>query len=210
MAEVTINNLTKKYDSYTVLEFEEWKISNGTIWIKGGNGTGKSTLFKIIAGQIPFKGEVMINTISLRQKPVDYRALISYAEAEPQYPALITGNELLDYHIRVRKSNRKTSTELVEEFNMGDFMDNKIGGYSSGMLKKLSLICAFTGDAELFILDEPLITIDIEAANVLYKIIQNYRNQGKTLLISSHQEIDKNLISIDSTFQIQDLRLVLC
>jgi len=67
--------------------------------LKGGNGTGKSTLFRIISGQIPFKGEVQLNGISLRKEPIKFRSKISFAEAEPQYPLFIKGKELIDFYI---------------------------------------------------------------------------------------------------------------
>lgn len=210
MANLHIKNLIKKYDNCTVLQFDEWKITEGAYWIKGGNGSGKTTLFKIIAGQTPFKGEVALNYIPLHKNPVNYRSLISYAEAEPQYPTFITGNELLNYHLKVRKTNRSTSDKLIEQFKMGDFMNTKIGHYSSGMLKKLSLICAFTGNMELYILDEPLITIDTESAKVLYQYIENCRKDGYTILISSHQDIDGNEISLQGAFQIQNHQIISC
>ncbi len=210
MANLHIKNLIKKYASYTVLQFEEWKIADGAYWIKGGNGTGKTTLFKIIAGQTPFIGEVALNSIRLHKEPVNYRSLISYAEAEPQYPTFITGNELLDYHLKVRRTDRTITDHLIEQFKMGSFMNNKIGHYSSGMLKKLSLICAFTGNMELYILDEPLITIDTESAKVLYQYIENRRKEGCTLLISSHQEIDSKEILLQGIFQIQNQQIVPC
>ncbi|WP_158797852.1 ABC transporter ATP-binding protein [Pedobacter sp. L105] len=210
MAALHLTNLTKTYGSHTILEFAEWKISTGIYWIKGGNGTGKTTLFKTIAGQTPFKGETAIDQIYLRQQPVAYRAMISYAEAEPQYPPFLTGQELLDYYIAVRKADHKIADKLVGQFKMEDFMGNKISSYSSGMLKKLSLIAAFIGEVQLYILDEPLITIDTASAEVLYNLIKTFHQQGKTFLISSHQEIDQHKIPLNGIFEIRNHQLAVC
>jgi ABC-2 type transport system ATP-binding protein len=205
---LSLTNINKKYGGHEVLNFNEWKIDAGIYWLKGGNGTGKSTLFRIISGQIPFKGEVWLNGIDLRTKPVKFRSKISFAEAEPQYPLFIKGKELIDFYIETRKADRKQVEELVADFEMMTFLDNTIAGYSSGMLKKLSLICAFVGNADLYILDEPLITIDARSADKLYKLIKEKASQGKSFLLSSHQEVSNNQLKFDKVFQIVDKQII--
>ena len=176
---LSLTNIHKKYGSHEVLNFREWKIDRGIYWLKGGNGSGKSTLFRIISGQIPFKGEVQLDGINLRKEPIHFRSKISFAEAEPQYPLFIKGKELLDFYVDTRKAERKQAEALADYFEMTPFLNNTIGSYSSGMLKKLSLICAFIGDADLYILDEPLITIDSASAEKLYTLIKEKALGGK-------------------------------
>ncbi len=203
-----LTNINKKYGSHEVLNFKEWKIYNGIHWLKGGNGTGKSTLFRIISGQIPFKGEVELNGINLRKEPVKFRSKISFAEAEPQYPLFVRGNELIDFYIENRKAERKEIKELASYFEMDAFLDNKIGSYSSGMLKKLSLICAFIGNIDLYVLDEPLITIDVTSADKLYQLIKEKATQGKGVLLSSHQEVNKDKLELNAVFRIVDGQVI--
>lgn len=208
--ELRLTNIQKTYGSYSVLKFEEFSLNKGMFWLKGGNGTGKTTLFKIISGITPFEGDVYLNNISLKKQPTSFRSKISYAEAEPQYPLFITGNELLNFYKDVRKVDQKDINQLTDLFEMSAFLNQKIGGYSSGMLKKLSLICAFVGDVDLYILDEPLITIDTASADKLYQIIKEKSKQGKSFLLSSHQEIDKAKIAIDAVFMIENKNIVKC
>lgn len=210
MTTLSLKNLNKQYGNHTVFEFKHWEVNQGIYLIKGANGAGKTTLFKIISGQTTFKGEVSIDNITLNKDPLTYRSLISYAEAEPQYPTFLTGNDLIDYHLTIRKAERKTVDRLIEEFKMGDYMKNKIAGYSSGMLKKLSLICAFTGHVKLYILDELMITIDQAAIEVLYTLIKTQLQEGKIFLISSHQEPDASRISLNGVFEIENQQLKLC
>ena len=146
---LSLKQIDKKYGSHTVLSFDEWKIDSGIFWLKGGNGTGKTTLFRIIAGQTPFSGQVLLNNVDLKKDSINFRSKISYAEAEPQYPLFITGHELIKFYKDVRQAQQQGIDELTLLFEMDAFLDQKIGGYSSGMLKKLSLICAFIGDVEL-------------------------------------------------------------
>ncbi|MCX2453510.1 ATP-binding cassette domain-containing protein [Pedobacter sp. PLR] len=210
MIRLALQDIDKKYGNHTIFSFEKWDLDHGVYWLKGGNGTGKTTLFKMIAGQIPFEGMLTLNDISLKNQPVNYRSMISYAEAEPQYPSFITGNELLNYHIDVRNAGKEASVLLVEALGMSRFMDQKVGSYSSGMLKKLSLICAFVGDIQLYILDEPLITIDKDAAEVLYQLIKTYHEKGCSFLLSSHQELEMNHLPIKQVFKIVDRQLQPC
>lgn len=208
--QLRLTNIQKTYGNYSVLKFEEFSLNKGVYWLKGGNGTGKTTLFKIISGITPFEGDAYLNDISLKKQPTNFRSIISYAEAEPQYPLFITGNELLDFYKDVRKVDQKDINQLTDLFEMSAFLNQKIGGYSSGMLKKLSLICAFVGDVDLYILDEPLITIDTASADKLYQIIKEKSKQGKSFLLSSHQEIDKAKIAIDAVFMIENKNIVKC
>jgi len=205
---LSLTNINKRYGNHEVLNFSEWKVNRGTYWLKGGNGTGKSTLFRIISGQIPFIGEVQFNGVNLRKEPVKFRSKISFAEAEPQYPLFIKGKELIDFYTETRKADRKQAEELADHFEMTPFLKNLVGSYSSGMLKKLSLICAFVGDADLFILDEPLITIDMLSADKLIKLIKEKASQGKSFLISSHQEVSNDQMKLDKVYQIINKQII--
>lgn len=205
-----LKNIDKKYGSNTILSFNEWAIDSGVFWLKGGNGTGKTTLFRIISGQTPFSGEVLLNGISLKKDSIHYRSKISYAEAEPQYPTFITGQELIDFYKEIHQASQKDIDALTLLFDMNSFLTQKIGGYSSGMLKKLSLICAFIGDVELYILDEPLITIDVESATKLYQLIAEKAKEGKSFLLSSHQEINEMRLKLNGVFRIKDKAIISC
>jgi ABC-2 type transport system ATP-binding protein len=205
---LSLSNINKKYGNHEVLNFREWEIDRGIYWLKGGNGTGKSTLFRIISGQIPFKGEVQLHGVNLRKEPIKFRSNISFAEAEPQYPLFIKGKELLNFYIETRNADRKQAEELADNFEMTPYLNNAIGSYSSGMLKKLSLICAFIGDADLYILDEPLITIDSASAEKLYSLIKERAFQGKSFLLSSHQEVSSDKLKIDKVYQISNKQVI--
>jgi ABC-2 type transport system ATP-binding protein len=207
---LTLTQIDKKYGSNTILSFNEWKVDTGVFWLKGGNGTGKTTLFRIIAGQTPFSGNVRLNTIDLKKDSINFRSKISYAEAEPQYPSFITGQELINFYKQVRQAQQCDINELTSLFEMSDFLGQNIGGYSSGMLKKLSLICAFIGDVDLYILDEPLITIDVKSATKLYNLISERAKQGKSFLLSSHQEIDDTRLQLSGVFQIKNKTINAC
>lgn len=201
---LSIQNLSKKYGSHVVLNVPELNIPNGTIWIEGGNGSGKTTLLKIIAGIVPFEGAASLNGIDLKKSPVTYRKEISYAEAEPQYPPSLTGLELIRFIQKTRTVSQSQVDQLIEHFQIGNFVNQAVGGYSSGMLKKLSLLLAFVGPQKLILLDEPLITLDAAFIPLLLTTIKERQSNGVSFLITSHQAFEENMLSFNGKITVRD------
>jgi ABC-2 type transport system ATP-binding protein len=195
----------KKYDRKLILNIPEFKLDNGIYWIYGLNGSGKTTFLKIVAGMIPFDGEAHINNTSLKKNGVHYRKLVSFAEAEPVYPSYITGRDLVLFYQDIRKAPQSQIDRLIAFSDLRTSLDNPIGTYSSGMVKRLSLLLAFIGAAEWILLDEPLATLDTEAVHALPELINEYRKQyGTSFIFSSHQPFLSAALSIDRNFSITD------
>ena len=188
-------NIKKSYGQHTVLDISSLQLHDDIYWVKGINGSGKTTFLKIVAGLIPFEGEILFNEINLRQQPLIYRQQVSWAEAEPLFPAFMTGIELINLYSGIRKESRQAGNKLVERFMMNSYVHTAIGTYSTGMTKKLSLVLAFLGELPLVVLDEPLITLDPEAFTSVCNYIQErHNNRGTTFLMSSHQEQKDSLL----------------
>jgi ABC-2 type transport system ATP-binding protein len=185
-----IKNLKKQYGSHLILDVTNLQFDTGLFWVKGANGSGKSTLLKIVAGMIPFEGEVEIDSVNLRKQPTEYRRLVSYAEAEPLYPPFLAGLDLISFFSTTRKASKTEVDKLVQKFNIDSFIRNPIGTYSSGMVKKLSLVLAFIGRPKYILLDEPLVTIDKDTVPILYSSIEEYTTKGVSFIFTSHQAFD--------------------
>ncbi|NOS55767.1 MAG: ABC transporter ATP-binding protein [Cyclobacteriaceae bacterium] len=187
---LSIKNLKKEYGTHVILDIPQLQFESGLFWLKGNNGSGKSTLLKIISGIIPFDGEVNIDAVDLRKHPTDYRRLVNYVEAEPLYPPFLTGQDLVSFFISTRMANKEEVDELVQKFNIHSFIKNPIGTYSSGMVKKLSLVLAFIGRPKYILLDEPLVTIDKESVPILYELVKLYFGRGVNFVFTSHQAFE--------------------
>jgi ABC-2 type transport system ATP-binding protein len=183
-------DVKKNYGSHTVLDIPSLEIGGGLYWLKGSNGSGKSTFLKIATGIVPFTGEVEIDGVKLKQQPVDFRRLVSYAEAEPLYPNYLTGFDLVRFFLRVRKRDSAEADQLITKFGIGDFYKNNIGTYSSGMVKKLSLVLAFIGEPKYIFLDEPLVTIDQQTIPVIQDLIDERCRNEVNFIFTSHQTMD--------------------
>lgn len=191
---IHLNRVTKYYYDKLIISVPEFTFKEGTTWIAGVNGSGKTTLLKIMAGMIPFDGEVKLNGIDVKADPVAYRKLISYAEAEPLYPSFITGTELVEYYKSIRNADEQQVEELIAFSGLRQQLKNPIGTYSSGMVKRLSLLVAFIGHVPMIILDEPFATLDAEGIQALPDLIIDYHIRYKcSFIFSSHQAVPDTL-----------------
>jgi ABC-2 type transport system ATP-binding protein len=180
--------VSKSYDQQAVLEISELKLERNIYWLQGINGSGKTTFLSMLAGMIPFKGDILLDGINLRQSPLSYRRLVNFAEAEPLYPEFITGSELVRFYQDIRKAAAVQTDMLINLFKMHRTLSQPIGTYSSGMVKKLSLLLAFIGKPSLILLDEPLATLDEGSIQIMPELINAYNKEFKTCFIfSSHQ-----------------------
>lgn len=194
-AMLQFDHVYKTYNQQTVLDINHLKLERNIYWLKGINGSGKTTLLSLLAGLIPFKGDILLDGVNLRNDPVSYRSLVNFAEAEPLYPDFITGHELIQFYQEIRKAATVQVDMLVNLFKMHRFLRSPIGTYSSGMVKKLSLLLAFIGKPSWLLLDEPLAMLDEGSVHILPELINAYHKEFKTgFIFSSHQAI--NLFSL--------------
>ena len=201
---VAIKNLSKKYGSHLVLQIPDLTIPSGTFWIEGGNGSGKTTFLKIIAGICPFEGTVSVANVDLKKSPVVYRKQVSYAEAESQFPPTLTGTELIQFFGQTRNADQARLEALIDHFQVGNFLNQAVGGYSSGMIKKLSILLAFIGSPKLILLDEPLITLDVNFIPLLLSVIKKKQDEGISFLITSHQAFEDNKFAFNGKLVVRD------
>jgi ABC-2 type transport system ATP-binding protein len=196
-------NVKKAYGSRTILTIPQLTIPNGAFWIKGNNGSGKTSLMKIIGGINPFDGTVVLNGIDLLKNPTAYRQQVSFAEAEPVFPGFTTGWDLIRFVQQTRNEKEESVHRLVEHFSALNFLDYSVGTYSSGMTKKLSLLLALLGNTKLILLDEPLITLEDVFLPLLFSLIRERQSQGVSILLSSHQPIREDLFKPDGKIVIE-------
>jgi ABC-2 type transport system ATP-binding protein len=205
---VEIDDLKQQYGPAQVLNIPSWRVGYGIYWIQGENGAGKSTLFRTLAGMLPYTGHIMLQQkYNLKTQPVDYKLRLNLGEAEPLYPSFLTPADLISFVAETKKSPDGQQEMLINSLGI-NYLKNSFGSCSSGMVKKVSLAIAFLGEPSVIILDEPLITIDKEARQALFRLIESYHAQGVTFLISSHQLFEEEGLAVTARFALKNKDLV--
>ena len=183
---INIKNLHKKFGKLVVLDNLDLEINKGGVFaILGPNGSGKTTLIKSILGMvIPNKGEILYNGKSVL-KEWEYRKNLNYLPQIANFPANLSVIELIEMvkNLRSSKTNEK---ELIALFGLTPFLKQKLGNLSGGTKQKVNIVLTFMFDNELIILDEPTTGLDPIALIYLKDLINKAKDDGKTVLITSH------------------------
>ncbi|RIW12554.1 ABC transporter ATP-binding protein [Algoriphagus lacus] len=204
---LSLTGFEKKYPSGFEVVIPKLELPKGIHLILGGNGSGKSTLLKALAGIHPAKGEIILNGISLKSQPIEYRRKIGFAAAEPIFPEFLNLDDLIALVAKAKSCQPHEIEELKSLLGADAFSSFPLGGYSSGMLKKAALLLAFLGRPELLILDEPFTTIDSETQNQLIRLIIQKANTGTGFLITSHQSGPLDLLPVDTVLNMKSGRI---
>ena len=197
----------KSYGQQLVLDICKASLPDGVYWLRGGNGIGKSTLLRSMAGMSGFKGQLTLNGLSMKKHGSAFRKTVNFAEAEPVYPEFLTGTELIGMFDQAKGKGFFFPDKLIADMQMTGYVESPIGSYSSGMLKKLSLALAFLGRPDWILLDEPLNALDVDAIKMLYQWIEQARMQRLNLILSSHQALDLEQIPGCALLDITDKNL---
>jgi len=183
---IEISHLYKKFGKLAVLDDLDLKIDKGGVFaILGPNGSGKTTLIKCLLGMvIPNKGEVKLQGKSVL-KQYQYRNNLNYLPQIANFPANLSVIELINMvkNLRPKPANEK---ELIEKFALRPFLNKKLGNLSGGTKQKVNIVLTFMFDSDLIILDEPTTGLDPIALIYLKELISIKRDEGKTILITTH------------------------
>ncbi len=204
-----IKNFRKAFNDQLILEIPSLQLNQGIHWFKGKNGSGKSTLFNCLAGLSPFEGEIKLSGFSLNKKPVPYKLRINYSQSEPTFPEFLAGKDLLEYFGQLKGAKTEQIKELSSKLSIDSYMDQPVGSYSSGMLKKLSIAIAFLGNPSWIVLDEPLITLDKEAQAIMLSLLVDYNKKGTSFIFATHQDFENQLIKADHVYEVRDQKVTL-
>lgn len=165
----------------------------------GPNGSGKTTTIKMLLGLIfPTAGEIeVLGTKDITSAAV--RRKIGYLPEGAYYPDFLKGEEILRYYGRLYglsgKDLERRIDAVIEQVSMGHARKRLLRGYSKGMRQRIGLAQALISDPQILILDEPTTGLDPIARKEMRDILANLRDQGKTLMISSHELLEVELIS---------------
>lgn len=203
---LNVNNITKTF----VLSRKQRKINKTTDKVKtavnglsfvayegeiygllGPNGAGKTTTLRIISTLIKAdSGDVLVDGVSIKEKPDFVRQKIGFLTSELKLEDFFTPNYLFNYfgelHNVPKDRIEQRKKELFEKFGIEKFAEVKIADLSTGMKQKVSLVISIVHDPDIIIFDEPTNGLDVITAKSVTDFLIQLKNEGKTIIISTH------------------------
>ena len=186
---IDISTLSKQYKGVAALIGVSATVPMGNVvGLLGHNGAGKSTLIKLVLGLIePTSGHVEV----LGQSPwgshaVSLRRRIGYLPESVAFYGNLTGSEVINYFASLKRASRRQAGKLLERVGLEYAKSRRVSTYSKGMRQRLGLAQALLASPELVVLDEPTAGLDPQATRELYEVLGELRNEGHSVLVSSH------------------------
>ncbi len=179
----------KKKQAVNDLNFSAYR---GEIFgLLGPNGAGKTTTLRMLATLIkPDAGDAIIDGVSVVKNPKEVRGKIGFLTSELKLEEFFTPNYLFDFFSdlygvdsKVRNERKKS---MFERFGIDAFAEVKVGNLSTGMKQKVSLVISLVHDPDIIIFDEPTNGLDVLTAKVVTDFLLELKNQGKSVIISTH------------------------
>ena len=202
-ATISVKGLSVSYDKKRVLTNIYLEITAGKIYgVIGPNGAGKSTLFKAILGLIEINtGAILVNGSSIKEQRKKVVYVPQKTDVDWHFPATVFDIVLMGRYphkkifSRINKSDREITINALKEVGMEHFKDRQIGELSGGQQQRVFLARALCQEADVFLLDEPFVGVDITTEDKIIQILKKLADEGKTLLVVHH-----DLSSVETYF----------
>jgi heme exporter protein A len=163
--------------------------AGGLIHLKGANGAGKTTLLKLIAGLLqPSHGHIQYAGQLINSNLDAYHSHLCFVGHKTGINPYLSLREncFFDTHYNGLKND---INELASIFNLEKNIDTPCGLLSAGQRRQVGLLRLWMSDAKLWLLDEPFVALDDDALSIIMAKIDSHREQGGSVLLTSHQTL---------------------
>ena len=189
--QITIKNLSKVYDNgFEALKKINLDIKKGEIIaLLGPNGAGKTTLINIICGIVtPSSGKVTVEDFDIID---DYRETRSRIGLVPQELTLelfetVFNNVSYSRGLNGKKPNPKHIEKILKDLSMWDKKDLRLRQLSGGMKRRVLIAKALSHEPSILFLDEPTAGVDVELRRDMWKVVEDLRKTGVTIILTTH------------------------
>ena len=189
---LNIQHLTKTYGEKKAVDDLSLHIAPGEIYgFIGHNGAGKTTTIKACCGILQFdQGEILIDGLSIRQKPLQCKAKIAYIPVNPDLYEFMTGIRYLNFIADIfgvsADDRRERIHRYADLFELTPSLAQSVSAYSHGMKQKLAIISAWLHRPQLIIMDEPFVGLDPKASHLLKEMMREVCREGGAIFFSTH------------------------
>ncbi|MCJ7564876.1 MAG: ABC transporter ATP-binding protein [Candidatus Aminicenantes bacterium] len=196
-----VEGLKKAYGTKEALRGIDFEVQTGEIFaLIGPNGAGKTTTLRIVSTLLTLSGgKVTFLGHDLKKEPEKIRENISYLPEEAGAYRNLKGRDYLKFMANFYEETREKAEETVKRAEaiaeLGSALNDKVGTYSKGMVRKLLLARALMTKPAMAVLDEPTSGLDVINSLEIREIIKKFAKEGLSVLLSSHNMLEIEFLS---------------
>ena len=184
---LSVKKLRKSYDDKEVVKGISFEVRRGEIFgILGPNGAGKTTTLEMIETLRPIDGgSATIDGVDVASNPYEIRGIIGVQPQSPGFQDKTKLTELIQMFAAAygEKVDPKT---FLDEVNLGDKADSYVESLSGGQKQRFSIVAALVHNPKVFFLDEPTTGLDPQARRNLWRLIEEVRDRGISVILTTH------------------------
>lgn len=182
-----VSGLEFEYPENPLLAGVSFRLNPGDLLhLRGANGTGKTTLLRLIAGIFyPANGKIRYQGSSIYHDLVDFQKKICFVGHKSGMHPMLTVKENIQFDLK--NHNNNDSLPILKMMAMADYGDHLLAHLSAGQKRRLSLLRLFLSKASIWLLDEPFVALDVDAMDVLMEKIRQHRQNSGMIVLTSHQ-----------------------
>jgi ABC-2 type transport system ATP-binding protein len=184
---LTVKKLKKSYDGKVAVDGISFEVKKGEIFgILGPNGAGKTTTLEMIETLRSIdSGTATIDGVDVAENPYEIRGVIG---VQPQTPGFQDKTKLTEliYMFAAAYGVKVDAKKFLDDVNLGDKADSYIEQLSGGQKQRFSITAALVHDPKIFFLDEPTTGLDPQARRNLWKLIEDVRDRGISVILTTH------------------------
>ena len=188
---ISIKNLSKTYNSsFEALKNVNLEIQKGEIFaLLGPNGAGKTTLINIICGLVtPTSGSVFVGGYDIIKDYRKTKSQIGYVPQELTLEQFETVFQNVSYTrgLYGKGANPKHIEKILRDLSLWDKKNSRLGQLSGGMKRRVLIAKALSHEPTVLFLDEPTAGVDVELRQDMWRIVENLRKTGVTIILTTH------------------------
>jgi ABC-2 type transport system ATP-binding protein len=187
---ISLCGVTKRFGTKCAVDRLDLEVHPGEIFaFLGPNGAGKTTTIKMICGLLaPNAGTVRVGGFEASTQQA--RQLLAYVPDQPYLYDKLSGREFLKFVVEMYGLERRRALqridELIDTFEMADYVDELCESYSQGMKQRVVFASALVHDPKVLVVDEPLVGLDPRSVRIVKDLFIAQARSGCTVLMSTH------------------------
>jgi ABC-2 type transport system ATP-binding protein len=197
---IKVKDLTKYYGSFCAVDHITFEVEVGEFFgFLGPNGAGKTTTVRMLTGlSEPSEGTASIMCYDISRDPFHAKEHLGVVpEVSNIYEDLTAWDNLMfagELYGMSRSERSRRANELLNVFELTEFKDKKVKGFSKGMRRKLTLSMAIIHSPDILFLDEPTSGLDVQSSIKLKEILSDLNKDGTTLFLTTHTLEEANIL----------------